>query len=94
MVVSIGPILSIPGVREAISRASAPVVGISPIVGGAPIKGPADALLRGIGVEVSARGVAGHYRDWIDAFVIDERDADQAEAIRALGLAVAVTTRS
>jgi len=90
-VVSIGPILAVPGIREAIDASKAPVVGISPIVGGAPIKGPADSLLRGIGVEVSALGVAAHYREWIDGFVIDERDAELAEPIRALGLDVQVT---
>ncbi len=90
-VVSIGPILEIPGVREAVTRSKAPVVAISPIVGGAPIKGPADRLLRGIGVEVSARGVAGLYREWVDGFVLDRRDAEQTGDVEALGLrAVAV----
>ena len=85
-VVSIGPILAIPGVREAIAESEAPVVAISPIVGGAPVKGPADRLLRGVGVEVSARGVAGLYRDLVDGFVLDERDAEQVADIEALGL--------
>jgi len=85
-VVSIGPILAVPGVRQAIAGGRAPVVAISPIVGGAPIKGPADRLLRGTGVEVSARGVAGLYRDWVDGFVLDERDAEQARDVEALGL--------
>jgi LPPG:FO 2-phospho-L-lactate transferase len=62
------------------------VVAVSPIVGGAPIKGPADRLLRAIGVEVSARGVARHYRDLIQGFVFDERDADQMREITDLGL--------
>jgi len=90
-VVSIGPVLSVTGVRPAIEAAAAPVVAVSPIVGGAPIKGPADSLLRGIGVEVSALGVARHYRDWIDGIVIDERDAALAEPIRDLGLGGGVT---
>ncbi|MFP6624118.1 MAG: 2-phospho-L-lactate transferase [Myxococcota bacterium] len=85
-VVSIGPILSLPGVREAILASSAPVVGVSPIVGGAPVKGPAAQLLRGVGAEVSARGVAGLYAPWMDAFVIDERDIAQISDIEALGL--------
>ncbi len=89
-VVSIGPILALPGVRASMGTSPAPVVAITPIVGGAPIKGPADRLLRGIGVEVSARGVAGMYRDFIDAFVLDERDAEQADEIRAMGLRVGV----
>jgi LPPG:FO 2-phospho-L-lactate transferase len=92
-VVSIGPILEIPGVREAVTRSKAPVVAVSPIVGGAPIKGPADRLLRGIGVEVSARGVAGLYREWVSGFVLDRRDAEQSRDVEALGLrAVAVDT--
>ncbi len=86
-VVSIGPILALPGVREATRGSSAPVVGVSPIVGGAPVKGPAAQLLRGVGAEVSARGVAGLYAPWIDGFVIDERDAAQVADIEALGLA-------
>ena len=72
------------------AASGAPVVAISPIIGGAPVKGPADRLLRGIGVEVSARGVAGMYRDFIDAFVLDERDADQAAEIEAMDLRVRV----
>jgi LPPG:FO 2-phospho-L-lactate transferase len=89
-VVSIGPILAVPGVREAIAASGAPVVGVSPIVGGAPVKGPADRLLRGIGVEVSARGVAGLYRGLVGGFVIDRRDAEQARDVEALGIRAAV----
>ena len=85
-VVSIGPILAIPGVRDALRRAAAPVVAISPIVGGAPVKGPADRLLRGIGAEVSARGVAALYRDVARGFVLDERDMEDAEDVASLGL--------
>ncbi len=85
-VVSIGPILAVSGVREAIASAEGRVVGVSPIVGGAPIKGPADRLLRGVGVEVSARGVAGLYRDWVDGWVLDARDADQEADVAALGM--------
>jgi LPPG:FO 2-phospho-L-lactate transferase len=85
-IVSIGPILAVPGVREAIAGSAAPVVAVSPIVGGAPVKGPADRLLRGLGSEVSARGVAMLYRDIVDGFVIDERDAEFAPDIEALGM--------
>ncbi len=88
-VVSIGPILALPGVRGAVADSRARVVGVSPIVGGAPIKGPADRLLRGIGAEVSALGVARLYRDWVHGFVIDERDAALAPEIEALGMRVA-----
>jgi len=85
-IVSIGPILAMPELREALKRSRAAVVAISPIVGGAPVKGPADRLMRGVGAEVSARGVAELYRGLIDAFVIDERDADLAADIEAMGI--------
>ncbi len=89
-VVSIEPILQVPGVRGALRASSAPVVGVSPIIGGAPVKGPADRLLRGTGTEVSALGVAQRYGDLLDGFVIDHADADLAPAIEALGLRVRV----
>jgi LPPG:FO 2-phospho-L-lactate transferase len=85
-IVSIGPILAVPGVRAALDSSTAPIVAVSPIVGGAPIKGPAHTLLRALDVEVSALGVAGFYRDWIDGFVFDEQDADLQGKIEALGL--------
>jgi len=90
-VVSIGPILAVPGIRAALAASEAPVVGVSPIIGDAPVKGPADRLLRGTGVEVSARGVAGLYAGLCRGFVIDRRDAQQAADIEALGLRCAVT---
>ena len=89
-VVSIGPILAVPGVREALEQARAPTVAVSPIIAGAPVKGPADRLLRGTGVEVSARGVAGLYRGIARGFVLDQRDAALAPDIEALGLRTAV----
>lgn len=85
-VVSIGPILAVPGIRDAVVDSPAPVVAVSPIVGGAPVKGPADRLLRGLGKEVSARGVAVWYQGLIDGLVIDERDADLAKDIEAMGM--------
>ena len=85
-VVSIGPILAVRGVRDALLAARAPVVAISPIVGGAPVKGPADRLLRALGHEVSARGVAALYGDLLDGYVLDLRDAEQAPDIEALGI--------
>jgi LPPG:FO 2-phospho-L-lactate transferase len=90
-VVSIGPILAVPGIESALRASHAPVVAVSPIVGGAPIKGPADRLLRGLGHEVSALGVAALYGDLLDGFVLDERDAESSDAVSALGLAVRVT---
>ncbi len=85
-IVSIGPILAVPGLRDAVRGARAPAVAISPIIGGAPVKGPADKLLRGLGFEVSALGVATLYRDVIAGYVMDERDAQLAGDVEALGL--------
>ena len=85
-IVSIGPILAVPGIREALDASSAPIVAVSPIVGGAPIKGPAHTLLRALDIEVSALGVARFYQDWIDGFVFDDRDRHLLEEIEALGL--------
>ncbi len=76
-IVSIGPILEVPGIRDALLAARAPVVAISPIIGGVPVKGPADRLLRGLGHEVSARGVAALYGELLDGYVLDTRDAAQ-----------------
>jgi LPPG:FO 2-phospho-L-lactate transferase len=90
-VVSIAPILAVPGVRDAIAASGAPVVAVSPIVGGAPVKGPADHLLRAIGAEVSARGVARLYRGLAAGFVLDARDAGQAGDVEALGLRALAT---
>ncbi len=89
-IVSIGPIRAIPEIRRALDSAACPVVAVSPIVGGLPIKGPAHTLMRACGIEVSARGVAALYRDWIDGFVFDTRDAAARAEIEALGLEVDV----
>jgi LPPG:FO 2-phospho-L-lactate transferase len=92
-IVSIGPILAVPGIREALDASSAPIVAVSPIIGGAPVKGPAEALLRAEGVEVSALGVADLYRDWIDGFVFDLKDEKLLPEVEGLGLqAVALDT--
>jgi LPPG:FO 2-phospho-L-lactate transferase len=90
-IVSVGTILAVPGVRAALQETRAPIVAVSPIVGGAAIKGPAAPLMRALGFEVSARGVAACYRGLADALVIDLVDAALAEEIRALGMEVAVT---
>ena len=70
-VVSIGTILSVKGVRDALKRTDAKKVAVSPIVAGAPVKGPADKLMKGIGLEVSAYSVAKLYADFLDTFIID-----------------------
>jgi LPPG:FO 2-phospho-L-lactate transferase len=89
-VVSIGTILAIPGIREALQRTAAPVVGVSPIVGGAPVRGMADKLMPAAGVEVSALGAASLYRDVLDGWVIDLVDADLARRVEELGVRVEV----
>ncbi len=90
-IVSIGTILSVKGVREALQKTNAKIVGISPIVAGAPIKGPADKLLRGLGLEVSAFSVAKLYADFLDSFIVDNLDAAERGAIEDLGINVKVT---
>ena len=89
-VVSLGPILAVPSVRDALRTTTAPAVAVSPIVGGATIKGPADRMLRGLGREVSAVGVAEGYRDLLDAFVLDTVDAALAPRVEALGMRAVV----
>ena len=92
--VSIGPILAVPGMTVAIGAARArgvPVVAVSGIVGGVALKGPADRMLTSLGFESSARGVAGQYAGTIDAFVLDEVDAALEPGIAQLGLRTLVT---
>ncbi len=74
-VVSIGIILGVAGVRDALRGTTAPVVGVSPLISGRPVRGYADACLSAIGVEVSARGVAGLYEDFLDGWLVDPADA-------------------
>ena len=88
--VSIGTILAVPGIRQALRTCPAPVVAVSPIVGGATLKGPADRMMRGLGLEVSAVGVAEAYRDFLDVLVLDERDRDLAPRVEELGVRAAV----
>ena len=90
-VVSIGTILNIAGIREALLNTNAPVVGLSPIIGGAPVRGMADACLSAIGVETSAAGVALHYGartegGVLDCWLVDTVDSDSVERISAAGI--------
>ena len=89
-IVSIGPILAVPGIQESIMTANAVCVGVSPIIGGKPVKGPADKLMQGKGIEVSAVGVAETYKDFMDIFVIDQVDKDLSNRIEDLGMQVVV----
>jgi LPPG:FO 2-phospho-L-lactate transferase len=90
-IVSIGPILALPDVRAALRGSQAPVIAVSPLVAGKPVKGPADRLLSGLGVEVSVVGVAGLYQDFLDTFVIDVQDESQRSQLEQHGFNVIVT---
>jgi LPPG:FO 2-phospho-L-lactate transferase len=87
-VVSVGSVLAVPGIREALVETAAPVVGLSPIVGGAPVRGMADKVLAAIGVDVTAEAVARHYGpELLDGWLVDEADAAAAPAVEAAGIA-------
>jgi LPPG:FO 2-phospho-L-lactate transferase len=88
---SIGPILAVPGIREALRTTRAPVGAISPIVGGRALKGPADRNLKSLGWEPSAASVAELYGDFLKLFVLDSEDASLREEIEKKGMRVAVT---
>jgi LPPG:FO 2-phospho-L-lactate transferase len=90
-VVSIGPILAIPGISRAISARRGSAVGVSGIVGGAPVAGMADRLMPAVGIEVSAAGVAAHYRDLLSAWLIDDVDRELLPTVESLGLRAAST---
>ncbi len=86
-VVSVGTILGVPGIREAVADASAPVIGLSPIVGGAPVRGMADKVLAAVGVEATAAAVARHYgSDLLDGWLVDSVDADAVAEVEAAGI--------
>jgi LPPG:FO 2-phospho-L-lactate transferase len=84
--ISIGPILAVPGIREALRARKESVIAVCPIVGGKSLKGPSDKMLAELGHEASALGVAKLYADFTGMFVIDPADKTQAESIRKLGM--------
>jgi LPPG:FO 2-phospho-L-lactate transferase len=86
--ISIGPILAVPGVRNALRETKATVVAITPIIGGKALKGPAADMLRDLGHEVSARAVAAMYSDFVDIFLLDETDAHLTKDLNTLDLEV------
>ncbi len=92
-VVSVGPILAVPGVRDALSQARAPIVGISPIIAGDHVRGMARQLLTSIDVEVSAAGVGLHYgprgSGLLDGWLVDESDADEVARLADAGIRAA-----
>ncbi|MFE4265443.1 2-phospho-L-lactate transferase [Streptomyces sp. NPDC056883] len=86
-VVSVGTILAVPGIREAVAAAGAPVVGLSPIVGGAPVRGMADKVLAAVGVESTAAAVALHYgTELLDGWLVDTADAQAVTEVEAAGI--------
>lgn len=89
-ILSIAPILSIPMVRNQLRNTDAYIIGVSPIVGGKTIRGPADRIMTSMGLEASAYGVAKFYEDFIDHLIIDEADRHQKERIERLGVRVTV----
>jgi LPPG:FO 2-phospho-L-lactate transferase len=90
-IVSIGPLLAVDGVREALVRHRARVVAVSPIVAGAALKGPADRMLTELGHEATVVGVARLYRDIAATLVVDDADAERAADVEAEGMACVVT---
>ncbi|MFC9736022.1 2-phospho-L-lactate transferase [Streptomyces roseolus] len=87
-VVSVGTILAVPGIREAVAAAAAPVVGLSPIVGDAPVRGMADKVLAAVGVESTAAAVARHYGSGLlDGWLVDTVDAGSVADVEAAGIA-------
>lgn len=91
-ILSIGPVLAVPGIAEALAARRDDVVAISPIVAGAALKGPADRLLRELGHESSVVGVARLYAPWAATLVVDEADAELADAVRGEGLRCVVAS--
>jgi LPPG:FO 2-phospho-L-lactate transferase len=94
-VVSIGPILAVPGIRDALAATTARVVGVSPIIGGRVVRGMADICLSAIGVETTSAAVAAHYGartagGLLDAWLMAEEDADAAASVDALGIRAVV----
>ena len=90
-ITSIGPILSVPGVREALRSARGKVAAVSPIIGNAPVAGPAGILMTAQGLPCSIAGVAKAYEDFLDLLICDTRDVRPAEALRKSGLRVQCT---
>ena len=90
-VVSIGPLLAVPGIRDALRAVRAKVSAVSPIIGGRTVKGPADRMMASLGMAATAAGVADAYRDFVAALVIDDEDATLAPQVEARGLRCVVT---
>jgi len=92
--VSLGTILAVPGLLDALMAASAPIVAVSPVVGGVALRGPAARMLESLGGRASAAGMVehyrGHYPDLVDVFVLDTTDSEEAETLRITGVSIDV----
>jgi LPPG:FO 2-phospho-L-lactate transferase len=91
-VTSIGPILAVPGIRDALKAARAEMIAVSPIIGSSAVSGPAAKLMQAHGFESSTAGVATLYRDFLDTLIIDHVDEHRSETIRELGVMPLVTS--
>lgn len=87
---SIAPVLAIPGLRQALIESKVPVVGVTPVVGGEAIKGPTASMMRNFGLPVTAAAAARLHADIFDGYVLDQRDADQADEFAEIGTGLAV----
>ena len=90
-ITSIGPILAVPGIRDALRRAHGKIAAVSPIVGNAPVAGPAGILMNAQGLPCSIAGVAKAYDDFLDLLICDTRDVRAAEPLRKDGLRIQCT---
>src|SRR6185369_14864116 len=90
-ITSIGPILAVPGIREALQRTPAEVVAISPIIGERAVSGPAAELMKSAELPASCVGVAQAFQDFLDVLIIDDADAARSAEIEALGMRACVT---
>ena len=90
-IISIGPILAVAGIREALRKTNAAVTAVSPIVAGRALKGPAARMMEGLGMEASAASVAELYRDFADFFVLDQQDTTLSGRVEALGMKPVIT---
>jgi len=90
-IVSIGAILNVPTIRSVLHNTASKIVAISPIVRGKAIKGPADKLMKAIGIEPTAVGVAEFYRDFLDVLILDKQDEHLAKKVESLGIEAVVT---
>jgi LPPG:FO 2-phospho-L-lactate transferase len=87
--VSIAPILAVPGIRQSLRRSGARVVAVSPLIGGRPVKGPAHRMMRSLGMAPNPLAITDFYADFLDGLVIDSVDRDFARRLESRGIAVA-----